>query len=241
MAIVNYPSYSETETETNQIPLSPEAIDDTPKTTNDLSTNSFVLRHGVPLVEKIENSNAFSSYFNQGITDAFIDKPKYFDGDDVISHLRKQQSALLSAGAISQILQTNEFTDFDRENYAKLKTMFDNVGPEGFTEWVDAILSNTGHVLNDPATYVGGGIGALGIKGLIKLAQVSNNPLLRKAAAKYVGTGYTGFASQGTASGLIYGCMTNVGQQNLNLAVGLQDKFRYGDFALETGIGGVTG
>ena len=241
MAIVNYPSYSETETETNQIPLSPEAIDDTPKTTNDLSTNSFVLRHGVPLVEKIENSNAFSSYFNQGITDAFIDKPKYFDGDDVISHLRKQQSALLSAGAISQILQTNEFTDFDRENYAKLKTMFDNVGPEGFTEWVDAILSNTGHVLNDPATYVGGGIGALGIKGLIKLAQVSNNPLLRKAAAKYVGTGYTGFASQGTASGLIYGGITNVGQQNLNLAVGLQDEFKHGDFALETGIGGVTG
>ena len=158
-----------------------------------------------------------------------------YDDDDVVDHLRRQELQLFNPMAMSSIL--DDAPEDIKQEAQILREIFEETKVKGGYETADAILGGLEQLAKDPVTYIGTGLGLLGRSTLLKIAEKSNLPMLKKL----LGTSVPALIAQGSPAGAMYGGIGNYGQQNLNMTLDVQDSLDLGQLAGASTVGAVIG
>ena len=157
-----------------------------------------------------------------------------YDDDDVVDHLRRQEFQLFNPAAVASIVEDAP-EDIKLEAQI-LREIFEETKVKGGYETADAIIGGIEQLAKDPVTYIGTGLGLLGRSALLKIAEKSNLPMIKKL----LGTSVPALLGQTIPAGAMYGGIGSYGHQNLNIALDVQDEIdmgKIGKDALATGLG----
>ena len=140
--------------------------------------------------------------------------------------------------------------DQQKLRLARLQTLFDNL-PDFYEEGGDGwkgFAANAGYALLDPVNLIGFGSGAAAAKAAAAgvraastkaLTQSALSEVKREAVKKGLAAGaYKGARNEAIVGGAVEGGF-NIGEQNRNMQIGLQDEFSYSQLGKAVGVGSI--